>query len=780
MCAWWVVRVTRIGDIRRVWTARSFAVGTMVPMKLCDMVRRWSLPMCSMLGVLVAFGVVLAWFPWGSPIWNLPLQSIDAPAHYYFVRKILSQGVGAATHLWPNDAYYPPLFHLLAAGLIRLARLFGAQMGVFAAVNVVWLASAGLVWPVGMQLLAWYWTRGVDGRWHAGQVSPMGGKEKRPIVRRPFACAMAILVPPLSVSFASHPFWMLSNGPLLAYALATSLLPFWLYATLRLFDAFATRIRVLPWLMATAFAGGVCLFAHPRIAFTWLLLMVPFVALRLPWKAIAAVVCAVLACAVAFYCFMTATYRSNRYLDPSSWFHTFVPNRSLPEALWVYLSSNVSGVAGVFMAVMTLASVGVALAVAMRPRPWGLARRDAVAVVVAWMLVGMVYVCSTALTGWFANIVTAAWYRSEPRPMTMIPFATLPLLVFAVCAVASYARSGRGGSCGGAMCAAHRGAADGARHACDSLETVAVEPRRSSVSQEMISADHRVDGACGDLACAGDGCHGVVGGMDGAAGGAGCHVYHRGEGGSVAGGSAWGLADAADGAAMTEEQRDAGRCCSARRSRCGAQAVGRLLRSWSWWGIPVRAWGAVVLVAALIAACQIGDTVRPALGAAVRDRVVLHDGQPDEQLTATKYEVLQDVAHVVGSRGVVISDPLNGSMYGTALFGTSMLFPVYNPMAEGNGAIFGQVERAFDSGRSNDVLETVCPIAADAPEYFLSMGPQAPSFDMFTFRQQYDPFHRADLIDMYVADGTLVKVRDYADMGAFAQGWALYRFGCAS
>ncbi|WEV74163.1 hypothetical protein OZX74_00935 [Bifidobacterium sp. ESL0798] len=81
---------------------------------------RAALPICSVLGVLAAFGIVLAWFPKTWDAWNLPLQEIDAPAHYYFIRKLLHQGVGAATRLWPNDAYYPPLFHLLAAALVSL------------------------------------------------------------------------------------------------------------------------------------------------------------------------------------------------------------------------------------------------------------------------------------------------------------------------------------------------------------------------------------------------------------------------------------------------------------------------------------------------------------------------------------------------------------------------------------------------------------------------------------------------------------------------------------
>ena len=276
---------------------------------------RLLLPICSVLGVLAAFAVVLAWFPRGEAVWNYPLHQIDAPAHYYFIRKILDEGVGAATHLWPNDAYYPPLFHLLAAGLVKAGELLGLNVSVYAAFNVVWLVGAGLIWPAGMQMFIGYWTRRVDGR------TPW----------RPFSSAMAVLVPLLAVVSPCHPYQMLQSGPLLAYGLATSLLPFWMVATLRLFDAIAARQGIARWMAVTVLTGGLCLFAHPRIAFTWLLFMGPFVLLRLPWKLILAMVGAVAVCAVAFLLYMMSSYRSDRYFDPSSWFHTFVPNRTVPR-----------------------------------------------------------------------------------------------------------------------------------------------------------------------------------------------------------------------------------------------------------------------------------------------------------------------------------------------------------------------------------------------------------------------------------------------------------------
>lgn len=612
-----------------------------MPRRLAPLV---ALPACMTIGVLLAFAVVVAWFPKGSAAWQYPLHQIDAPAHYYFIRRILDEGIGAATHLWPNDAYYPPLFHLLAAGLIAIARLVGVEMSIYTAFNVVWIAGAGLVWPAGMQLLSSYWTcRGLRGaRAPAGRV---------PV----FPCAMALIVPLLSVASASHPFQMLASGPLVAYGLAFSLLPFWLYATLRLFDAIVARSAIIRWSAITVLTGGITVFAHPRMTFTWLLFIGPFLLMRLPWRFILAALAACVLGAGAFLAYMITHYKSSRYFNPGDWFHTFVPNRTVPDALRVFVTDNIDGPAGIMMAVMVVAAVVVTI-IAVVTEKTGFLRKDAISVLLVVVLFGLLYVCSTALTGWFPNIVAAAWYRAETRPLTMIPLAIVTLLVFAASAL---------------------------------HETTIPSPHpfraRRTISAIMVAV----------LAALAVGAQfgGVTSGPDG----------------SITG---WGNAN------------------------------------------------------------------RARLAHDIYANMTLTDAQPDEQLTDTKYGILADVARTVEPGAAVISDPLNGSMYGKTVFDVNMLYPIYNPMAEKNGAIFGAVERAFDSGDKTTLLNTVCPIEQDKPEYFLVMGGQAPSLQMFTFRQQYDPFHREDLIAKYTVDGTLVKVRDYSDRADYAKGWALYRFGC--
>ena len=72
---------------------------------------------------------------------------------------------------------------------------------------------------------------------------------------------------------------------------------------------------------------------------------------------------------------------------------------------------------------MDAASSGCRPAVRFSERPFTAreVRKDAISLLLAFLLNGLVYVCSTALTGWFPNIVAAAWYRAEARPLTMYP-----------------------------------------------------------------------------------------------------------------------------------------------------------------------------------------------------------------------------------------------------------------------------------------------------------------------------------------------------------------------
>ena len=112
--------------------------------------------------VASALCLVIAWFP--STVWNTPIVSSDAPAHYYFIHRLLDEGLGAALHLWPHDSFYPPLFHVCAYLVIKIAALFGVQCSIYAAFNITWIIASGVIFPAGMLVLCRYFLQ----RWNRG------------------------------------------------------------------------------------------------------------------------------------------------------------------------------------------------------------------------------------------------------------------------------------------------------------------------------------------------------------------------------------------------------------------------------------------------------------------------------------------------------------------------------------------------------------------------------------------------------------------------------------
>lgn len=606
------------------------------------------------IGIVTAFIIVVLWFPHTKDMWTYPIQQIDAPAHYYFVRKILDEGVGAALRLWPNDAYYPPFFHLLVAGLVQIANFVGIKLGIVAAFNIIWIVISGLVWPIGCQLLGLYWAKKINGKIEAENTTNSW------II----LCAVAIVIPTFAVSSPSHPYWMLNAGPLIAFGMATSLLPLWLYVSLQLLDNiqlnFALRKQhvaseqgengkralikkaCIKYIALSVVMMGLCLFAHPRIAFTWLLFIMPFILIKLPKKLIAGVFAVCVLGAGAFFGYMVTHYQSSRYLNPGSWFHTFKPTRTVPEALKILVTDNIDGLSGIVVGVVAVASFVIVIGTPALAKKMKLTYTagESIAILLQTVLVSTVYICSAAVTGWFANIVTAVWYRGETRPITMLPLLYVFLFSYAISIVWKYIQLWN-----------------------KPLQTIA-------------------------------------------------------------------------------------------------------------------SWFVIVAMLVPVLLCQIHNPQRNQLHEALIHNTSLYNDNPHEQMTEKKYEVLEDISKRIGTDDVVISDPLNGSMYGMAAFGTNMLYPIYNPMAEKNGAIFGQVERAFDSANPKEVLQTVCPISPNGDEYFLTMGPQAPSLQMFTFKEQYDPFHNEAIISKYEKEGVLKEVKDYQSLVPKEKNWKLYKFEC--
>lgn len=592
--------------------------------------------LASFLGICLAFLIVLIWFPKSQSMWTLPIQEIDAPSHYYFIRKLMRNGVSAALALNPNGSFYPPLFHLLVYALISISSMFGSGLNIFASLNIVWIVASGLIFPAGMALWCSYFL----------QKSRGWGKE-----------VISFLVPVLSVSSAAFPFWLLRAGPLIAYGFASCILPFLLYGSLRLMDLLTGvdpgRSRALVrWILIDLALFLMICFAQPRVAFTYLVLVGFFALIKLPRKFLLFILALVLAAGGLFGAYVMYRDPGKNYFHPSTWFHTFQPTRSLSGALGIVIGDGMSGLAGVSMGLMVCLALFSSLFLS-EERKW-----LGAALVLTFLLVGLIFVCSASLTGPIANLLTAAWYRGETRTVSMIPFAVVPLLAF------------------GTDCLLVNGP--------------------DLLRRTIPSVD-----------------------------------------------------------------------CAAER---------------------LMPWVLSSLMVILVLSANFSNPIRIEMAGQIADTTRLFSSTQGAQLTTQKKQVLDDLATRIEPDAVVISDPMNGSMYGMTLNGTNMLYPVYNPMHTKHGVIFGQVEEAFASGDRNILLDRACPVQTNyAPEsprsaptsvYFLAMGDQADSLLMFTYKDQYLPFHDQSIIDRYVNQGALKLIRDYSDGDSAKINWALYRLAC--
>ena len=592
------------------------------------------------LGVVFAFLIVASWLPKTWSMWNLPIQAIDAPSHYYFIRKLMQNGLSVVWELNPNDSFYPPLFHILVYVLLSVSSWLGIQVNIFTGLNLTWLVTSGLLFPIGMLLWCSYFYSDASKRCQI---------------------ILNIAIPVLSVVSVAQPYWMLNAGPLIAYGLATSILPFLMYSSLRLMDAITiqserTVAHVLRWSLLTIVFGLLMLLAHPRVAFTYLVFIGPFILVKMSNKDIFCFLLCIFCAAGLFFVYVSHRDHGKDYLHPSSWFHTFRPTRSLGNAVKTVLTDVIPGFSGIFMATLVcICFIAVVLLCGER-------FRDAFAVDGAFLLTALIFVSSSALTGPVANVITAAWYRGETRPLTMIPLAVVPLLAFGLRCLLE-PRPDRG------------------------LKThVLFQPVSSQVQLSPV---------------------GVV---------------------------------------------------------------------------------TVLLLVVVLVFCSCFEPAKKQLSGIVAGSTDFERQTPGEQLSHDKYYALKKVHDLVEDNAVVVSDPLNGSMYGMALYGMDMLYPVYNPMDTKNGQVFGRVERAFASGDSERLLHTVCPVvtsykAKSQPEersnkYFLTMGPQSPSLRMFTYKAQYYPFHDDRLINKYEQRGTLVKISPLDSPNEPGNQWNLYRFAC--
>ncbi|MDR2799101.1 MAG: hypothetical protein LBB07_00555, partial [Bifidobacteriaceae bacterium] len=194
--------------------------------------------------------IVILWYP--SNLWQYPIQFTDAPAHYYYIEKLVRNGFGSAMHLTLEGGFYPPLYHIVAAIFIKIF-----HVGVMTGSTLSWLFFNAIVFPVGMIFLVSYF---------------IGRKN----------IFILALTPILSVSFFAFPYLLLHQGPLLAYAAATALLPFLIYFTLKFFDALIDFLQnknkrlLIIYFSASCILGLLSVLAQPRILFAYGVFILPF------------------------------------------------------------------------------------------------------------------------------------------------------------------------------------------------------------------------------------------------------------------------------------------------------------------------------------------------------------------------------------------------------------------------------------------------------------------------------------------------------------------------
>ena len=727
----------------------------------------------SIIGIVSALCLVIAWFP--STVWNTPIASSDAPAHYYFIRRLLDEGLGAALHLWPHNSFYPPLFHICAYFVIKIAVLFGVQCSIYAAFNITWIIASGVIFPSGMLVLCRYFLQ----RWNRGnpisnpisrisqasstsesssvsESSNVSNQRVSSAVNRQYNATfdatfvlrnlIGLFVPVLAVSSVCHPYGLLNAGPLIAFGFATSLLPFLIAATLRLFDAIAAREHIVKWLAITAIAGVVCLVAHPRIAFTYALILVPFIVLRLPWKLILGAFIAMCVGAVAFVALMLTSFKSDRWANPASWFHSHQPSKNLWESISFCFTDGLDGFPAILFALLLIAGTVAAFVCASRRAAMRSADSLSGAVSTATPDFSAdadadALASDTAVSAPDVSLVSASglpaascsdpadvslFASSEPsrprrndrlRDVIALTAAFLLVTLVYVCTVTLVG----------------------------ALPNIISAPwyrdeNRIMTMLPLVALPLLIIGVNALSECV-----------------------------SVCAASASFAPSASS--FSTKNSASSSASVPSLSSASAVSSVRNVSVASNWIG-PIAAF---LVIAILAVSAQIVCPSRTAARDAIIAHSSLNQSDPNEQLTEQKITVLRKVTERTGTQATIISDPLNGSMYADTLFNANMLYPIINARTDVPSAPFGKVETAFASGDAQQVLGTVCPLT-DAPEYFLTMGGQAQSLQSFPYRAQYDSFHNEELIDAYVDGGTLVKVADYSQYG---QGWALYRFGCA-
>ena len=332
-------------------------------------------------------------------------QTYDGVFHLNAVSRILGTGDGSSfdlyrlTHPGTDVEYYPAGWHDLVA---LVAQLSGASVPV--ATTAVWLATAGLAFPAGVAFLA---------------AALFPDTARRTVL--PVAAALA------ASACAAAPYVLLAWGVLYPTGLAYALLPAGIALAALL--ARQTRRRDSLGLLAAAAVWLVAeVFAHPRSLPTAAVLLLPLLgavvlrwaraALRDPLRrrrtaillaggAVLAVVAALGAALVVLRYFgVAARPVSDRLNGGPATAHQSLGESALQALLLAPPSGPAEASLAPAVAVAALTVVGLLYCLLRPGRRW---------IVVAYLLLGALYVLAAGTNSDFAKLATGLWYKDKFR-----------------------------------------------------------------------------------------------------------------------------------------------------------------------------------------------------------------------------------------------------------------------------------------------------------------------------------------------------------------------------
>lgn len=357
----------------------------------------------------IAFIVVFLWYP--SELFYMPMQNFDTPAHLYAVDKLLNNGLSEVFHLSPDGGFYPPLFHLIAAGFAQILGLFGG-------VSVAWIFGAGIVFPIGIYFFT---------------------KETLVSVKSHYKDHVLLLAPILAVTFLVFPYSLLDIGTLYAYGFAVSLLPWLLFFAKKFFRALVTKEQNK--LIITSIIGVIVsllfiLLAQPRALF----FAIPIILVDVIYFIIkqwntsrklaagmliaGSGVLATFVAGIGYYVFRSL--RADLLWHPENWFEGTVPTHSWLEALFVWVG-GIPKLFGIeFISIIVIIIIIASIVFAAKKWKNEIAQKF----LMIYGLFGIIYVFCVSSESGLAKIISAPWYQNGWRILAIIPVIVIPVFIF--------------------------------------------------------------------------------------------------------------------------------------------------------------------------------------------------------------------------------------------------------------------------------------------------------------------------------------------------------------